>query len=210
MLRAAAVLAVLFAGCAVVAVIAPGNAFDLAVERAIQGVPGVAPLARGVSWFGNSRLDIVAPIAIGFGLLAVGLRLEVAALAASTLGATALTHLVKWLVDRARPATEIHVLETAHGASFPSGHVTEYVALAGVLAVFAHALIRDRVVRRTLIVFAFVPIVLVGPARVYLGAHWPTDVIGGYALAGAWLALVAQIYARQRARRLREPRRLRI
>jgi hypothetical protein len=56
---------------------------------------------------------------------------------------------------------------------------------------------RSRRARAWLLSAAVVVVLLVGASRVYLGAHWFTDVLGGYALGGAWLALVLALYLRR-------------
>jgi len=70
------------------------------------------------------------------------------------------------------------------GLNYPSGHVVHVVTFAGALAVLAY-----RAGRRDLILIALVPIVVTGPTRVLGDAHAIFDVIAGYLIGVAWLAL---------------------
>jgi undecaprenyl-diphosphatase len=99
---------------------------------------------------------------------------------AATIGAASLgVELVKLLVSRARPDLLDPLIEE-HGFSFPSGHSTLSMVAYGVLAVL---LTRSRLPRRaaTLVVIGLgVLVVLIGISRVWLGVHYPTDVIAGW------------------------------
>ncbi|MFN2544161.1 MAG: bifunctional DedA family/phosphatase PAP2 family protein [Actinomycetota bacterium] len=123
-------------------------------------------------------------------------------------GSVLLVHGIKALIDRPRPPAS-HFLVSATGPSFPSGHVTDAVALYGLLA----ALIASATPSWTRKVGAWAGAVIVGLAvgttRLYLGVHWLTDVLGGYALGGLWLftlltsVRVIEGVMRDRVRRVR-------
>jgi undecaprenyl-diphosphatase len=114
-------------------------------------------------------------------------------LAAASLGALALVNAAKALVDRPRPPDSL----AGHpfGSSFPSGHSAQGVAAWGMLAIVltGGCRLRTRVYAATA---AAAVALSVGASRIYLGVHWLTDVLGGYALAGAWLAVVLAVRLR--------------
>ena len=95
---------------------------------------------------------------------------------------------------RPRPGNPVHVLQHAGGYSFPSGHVMSYVAFFGFLAYVAWIQLRPTPVRALVIAVCVALVILVGPSRVYLGAHWASDVIGAYLLAGLWLSVMLRRY----------------
>ena len=90
---------------------------------------------------------------------------------------------VKQLVGRARPVVE-HAVAHAPGYSFPSGHATNTTVAAIALLVLLWPLLRHRG-RTVATVLAVVVVLLIGLDRVMLGAHYPSDVLGGYLLGGA-------------------------
>lgn len=108
----------------------------------------------------------------------------VAALALA--GIALLDESVKLLVHRARPPADLHAI-AAGGYSFPSGHTTLAAAMVPVLVLLVR-----RAGRRgwALPVLAAVWVLVVGVSRVYLGVHYPSDVLGGWLLGGAWATLV--------------------
>ena len=181
---------------------------DLAVAKEIQepraaGVV-ISPLLRAASVPGNVPWVFI-PFVAAVGFLAARRLWSAAILMALTPTGDAMGGAVKQLVARARPPADVlAVVGNPPGFSFPSGHVVHYVVFFGALAVLSHHALRpsavpDRRVRAGLLVVfgvSMVLIALVGPSRVFLGAHWPSDVVGGYVLGGAWL--VALLAAHQR------------
>jgi membrane protein DedA with SNARE-associated domain/membrane-associated phospholipid phosphatase len=108
------------------------------------------------------------------------------------LGGQVLDDIVKSLVDRPRP--DISALVQASGSSFPSGHATAGATLClGLAYVFTRG--RDWAPSIWIWTAGGLTAILIGLSRVYLGVHWPTDVIGGLALGSAWTAVCATAMA---------------
>ncbi len=109
-----------------------------------------------------------------------------ALLAGAYLGAGALSQLTKALVGRPRPPIALAV---AHypGLAFPSGHATVSIAVWGMIASLAAAAAGRWTMKVAVWTAAVLLIAVIGATRLYLGAHWLTDVIGGWALGALWL-----------------------
>ncbi len=84
--------------------------------------------------------------------------------------------------------------------SFPSGHVLLYSSGLGFIWFLAYTSRLPGLMRRLALLLSGAVILLIGPARVYCGEHWPSDVVAGYLLGSSWLALVIRFYSRIRAR----------
>ncbi len=123
----------------------------------------------------------------------------------AVLGATLWTQLFKLGFARPRPELVPHAVRVT-SASFPSGHssgaAAVYLTLGGLLASFQE----QRRVKLFIISLAVAVTILVGLSRLYLGVHWPSDVLAGWALGAGWAVLcwLVVTYLR-RARMLREP-----
>jgi membrane-associated phospholipid phosphatase len=144
-------------------------------------------VVRAVTRLGNYQLLI--PLVIMAGLVGSAWRRTwrpLLLLAGAYGGAVVLTFLVKALVGRPRPPSAL-ALGSFGGMAFPSGHALQATAVWGMLAVLAAAgLIRWWT--KVLVWSAGAAVaVAVGASRVYLGAHWMTDVICGWVLGGLWL-----------------------
>ncbi len=85
-----------------------------------------------------------------------------------------------------RTSTPQTALPYGGGFSFPSGHVVTYIANFGMPAYLAGIDLRDRPARAIVIAPWMGLLVLIGPSRVYIGAHWASDVLGAYLLGSLW------------------------
>ena len=100
-----------------------------------------------------------------------------------------LTLALKQAVARPRPPLS-GALAAADGYAFPSGHAATAAAAFGVLAFLCAAPLRARTARVAMWAGAAIAATLVGISRIYLGVHWSTDVLGGWAFGALWLAVV--------------------
>lgn len=191
----------------------PVTAVDVAITREFQEnlAPWLQTLMRIVSYPGSSFLlpALIGLTAIGFWLL--GLRLEgIVTLALSSVSAL-LNVLIKLIVHRPRPtAGLVEVLQGATGNSFPSGHVMAYLAFWGLLFSFGIILFQGwRWWRIALLIVPAFFVIMVGPSRIYLGAHWASDVLGSYLIGGVLLGITLWIYLRLKERGVLETERAR-
>ena len=152
-------------------------------------------LMRAISWPGYPPQ---APIITGVILLVlyvIGLRRQTVMAASVGLGVEVVDVIIKIIVHRPRPSpTLVHVVKHLDFYSFPSGHVTYYVAFFGFLLFLSYTSIRNSWLRIVPVVIFTGMIVLIGPSRVYLGEHWASDVLGGYLLGSASLLVGIRIY----------------
>jgi len=111
-------------------------------------------------------------------------------LIATVIGASATSYILKILIDRVRPSGLIpSAIETS--SSFPSGHATLSVALYGFLAYLLCKIYpKNTVLISTL---ATLIILAIGFSRLYLGVHFPTDILAGYIFGGVWLLIGIKI-----------------
>jgi membrane-associated phospholipid phosphatase len=106
---------------------------------------------------------------------------------------------MKDVVLRSRAsASLVGVLTPLSDPSFPSGHVVQYTALFGVAFFLVYVLAQPSARRTVALVLLAIPIVLVGPSRLYLGQHWLSDVMGAYAVAAMLLVPYCWAYAKWR------------
>jgi undecaprenyl-diphosphatase len=108
------------------------------------------------------------------------------------IGAELLFNVVKLLVDRTRPPVAMAVHHFG-GLAFPSGHATTASAVWGMVAALLVLGAPSRRARIILRLAGALLVIVVGLTRVYLGAHWASDVFGGWLLGGLWLVAVLRL-----------------
>ena len=150
----------------------------------------LTPVMQLVTWLGSSLFIVPFGIAVGVSLWRRRHSWQpLVMMAAAFLGAAGLYDIVKPVVGRARPPAALQVGRPDIGRAFPSGHATQSIAFYGMLAVVLIVWYAPRH-RRLFVAGAALITLVVGASRLYLGVHWLTDVLGGYALGLAWLSLV--------------------
>lgn len=150
---------------------------------------------RDVTGLGGVLLRNVFAAAAIAALLFLRLRREAMLFALTVAGGWLVNSLAKQLVGRARPEIVPHLIE-AGGNSFPSGHsfnsAVVYIAMA-----LAFAAISPRTtVRHTVIGCAIILSMAIAWTRVWLGVHWPTDVIAGWLGGAGWAFLASALLYR--------------
>ena len=118
-------------------------------------------------------------------------------LSAGALGVTILNSLIKHLVQRTRP--EVLHLVTEHGNSFPSGHSITSLFFYGMAIWLVWQYVDNRTAKWILTILLAIPMLLIGPTRVYLGVHYPTDVLGAWCLAIIAIVLMIEIISNRQS-----------
>ena len=175
---------------------------DVLISQWVQSWqrPGVTAFMEAVSEVGRSALLFGLAITVTV-LLFARRRNREGLVGAGAVVLLALVPLLQRLVDRPRPSAGLVGLDQPlSGLGFPSGHAYQAIVLFGALIYLATTLIGRTWLRRLTQVSLTFLILAIGISRVYLGAHWPSDVVGGYLIGGALLALmirgVTQIFSR--------------
>jgi undecaprenyl-diphosphatase len=107
----------------------------------------------------------------------------------SVAGAEIFVWIIKNIIDRPRPPlTNSLVSESTY--SFPSGHTFVAIAFYGLLVYFVIQSGRNKFFKIASFIFGLGLIILVGISRIYLGAHWPSDVFASVAVGSAWLTIL--------------------
>ncbi|HSE97832.1 MAG TPA: phosphatase PAP2 family protein [Blastocatellia bacterium] len=177
--------------------------WDLWLARLIQSItlPGFNLLMAWVSELGNGWKAYAIVIAAGFTLIAARFRVE-GIICMSGVGVGSLiSRVLKAISARPRPLnTLVDVSGRFSHESFPSGHVVFFVEFFGFLFFLSYVLFRRGRLRRAALIVLGLLISVIGISRVYLGAHWPSDVVGAYLAGGLWLMLMIEVYRRLKAR----------
>lgn len=152
---------------------------------------GLNPLVLAITDIGGKIL-LVAALAAATSAVALRLRswrpFVLAAVAGG--GGVVLVVGIKALIGRDRPEP-LYRAVVESGFSFPSGHTTNALIILGTVAWLISMVTADRTLRATAWVAAGILAVAVGLSRVYLGVHYPSDVLAGWVLGAAWLITVA-------------------
>ncbi|MEO8285390.1 MAG: phosphatase PAP2 family protein [Chloroflexota bacterium] len=169
---------------------------DVGITRIIQR-PNLRlydDLMHVVSQLGWRWISVGTRVSLTTLMWAAGFRME-SAFTLSTWSGDMLTILIKTRVLRPRPSKDlVRVMGELEEASFPSGHVVHYVTFYGFLFYLVFTHLKRRWFRTALLTLLAGLILLVGPSRVYMGHHWPSDVGGAYLVGTLWLGVIIVAY----------------
>lgn len=173
------------------------SSFDSIVIRFVQGRESASLTAvmKFFSAIGTGLPVVLITLAI-MAVLAflLGQRKELYLFAGVVLGSALLNEALKQAFRRARPT--LHRIAEANGYSFPSGHSMAAFSLYGITAFLLWKHARSSFRRVALIIGSVIFILAIGISRIYLGVHYPSDVVGGYLASGCWLACCMWFYQR--------------
>lgn len=175
--------------------------FDSTVINFIQGLesPAITSFMKIITFLGSSVFIILLSISILYFLYKVlNHRSELILFVAALIGSNILCVLLKLFFHRARP--DLHRLIEISGYSFPSGHATNAMTVYGILTFILWRNIRTKSGRSLLIITSLIMILLIGISRIYLGVHFPSDVIAGYFTGGFWISTAILYYQRYKER----------
>jgi undecaprenyl-diphosphatase len=173
------------------------SSFDDSINALIR--PARVPLATVVLWLVSLPGDppVIAPLTVVTALLLAmwGLRPGAVLLIATMAGEAVVQHFVEVLFARPRPSAHFALIRLPVPYAFPSGHAWASLLLAAILGlVLWRSLPRNWPVRVAIVSGVLAVALLVGASRVYLGVHWPTDVLGGWVLAVFSFVAVSAAY----------------
>lgn len=186
-----------FVALMIVATAGEPHAFDTRILLALRvdgrpdqplGPPWLELAMRDISSFASTTVLLLVMAAAVAYLLAVGRRATALFVLFVLGGGQLLTSLLKLAVDRPRPELVSHLVEVLT-LSFPSGHAMGAALTYGTLGVLAAGIAPTRAAKVCLLSLAVAVTLLVGVSRVYLGVHWPSDVMAGWCAGFAWAAL---------------------
>ena len=148
----------------------------------------VEELARDMTALGSlGVLTLLVSASVLF-LLMARQRKDAWTMLAATVGGIAVVLILKALLARSRPD---ELLRSVHVStpSFPSGHTMMSTVTYLTLGAFMARELRSRTLKMYVMLLALVVSVIVGMTRVYLGVHWPSDVLAGWSFGAAWALL---------------------
>ena len=198
--------AALFAFFKIASEVSEGD--TMALDRAILTglrLPADPALPIGPHWlpeamtsitaFGSmTGLLLVSLTTIGFLLLGGRTRTALFVFAATS-GGIAFAALLKLAYARPRPVLVPHLVDVT-SSSFPSGHAADSAIVYLTLAALLARTVKERALRIYIIGSAMLLTLLIGISRIYLGVHWPSDVVAGWTIGAAWALACSLAYSR--------------
>lgn len=173
-------------------------AFDTALQVAIRGdLPDIlTALYRGITMIGNPEVQAVTVPLLGVVFVLKKWKSEAIWLAVNGILAGVLILALKPIYARPRPSIQ-HLVE-AGGVSFPSGHSLGAMLIIGTLIIIVYQRLREGMTRQLVLLSLGLLITLIGLSRIYLGVHYPSDVLSGFLLGYSVLNIGFPIYDQKR------------
>ena len=175
---------------------------QLSAWLARNRTPALTTFFIVVTSLGSTAAGTIVAVVLGVYLLRRRQRYWFAATILTIAGGSLLNRFLKLAFQRARPEVDDPVSAFA-GYSFPSGHTMAASVVFGTLALFMFTRKKNLRARAVVMCLAVLVILLVGFSRIYLGAHYLTDVLAAMAEGVAWVSLSFTIVAAWKRMRLR-------
>jgi undecaprenyl-diphosphatase len=151
---------------------------------------------KAATWVAEGWQQVIFVIVVALIVWRYIGKLEAALTAAAGLS-TIFIAVPKWIVGRSRPSPDqVSVWAVLNNNGFPSGHAFFSMVFFGLIIYFIVTYIDKSVYRSLTIAFLIFLIIIIGASRVYLGVHWPSDVLGGYLFGGTFLGLFILLHRR--------------
>lgn len=165
--------------------------FDSLVRNTVHqhASPAVTIVMKGFTVIGASVCTFVVLAAAVISFWLAGMRRAAIMLLIAMAGSLVLELSLKHVFHRARPEPYFNV-PLPGSYSFPSGHALAAACLYGMLAYLVTARVHRRGTRIAVWMFCLGMIVMIGLSRIYLGVHYPSDVVAGYMTACVWLVML--------------------
>ena len=178
--------------------------FDEATRNAVHELasPTLTATMRGISFTGSSLFLTCATVGIFIWLMLRGWQRDAWLLAITMVGAGILNTTLKLTFHRPRPVPFFNLL-APESYSFPSGHSLASFCFFGAVASILTARITNPKINLLTWICAATLVFLIGLSRIYLGVHYTTDVLAGYAAALIWIAVIRFVELRIVRRRNR-------
>ncbi|QFU14903.1 phosphatase PAP2 family protein [Microvirga thermotolerans] len=173
------------------------HAFDTAILLALRSPQNLAdPLgpgwleesARDITGLGGYAILTLVTASSVIYLLMAGKRGAAALVAVAVVGGALLSTGLKLGFERPRPELVPHATQV-YTASFPSGHAMLSAVTYLTLGALLSRVQERRRIKAFIMGLAVAATLLVGASRIYLGVHWPSDVLGGWTVGAAWASL---------------------
>ncbi len=159
-------------------------AFDTAVREWFYSIrsPWLTEVVKGITFMGNTKTIIA--LCIVFLIIPKLTRKFGLPIAAAAIVGAGINKIIKHVMMRPRPDVSLHLIEQG-GWSFPSGHSISGLLMYGLLAWLIRRYVKDKRIANIATVLLTLLWIGVGLSRIYLGVHYPTDVLGGWTLGMA-------------------------
>jgi undecaprenyl-diphosphatase len=169
--------------------------FDRTIIDRVQGLetPILTSMMKFFTFIGSAPFVIILSFFLLLFLYKVlHHRLELILFVAAITGSALLNGILKHFFQRVRP--DFHRLIEIEGYSFPSGHAMNAFSVYSIISFLLWRHIQSRIGRSILILISVVLILAIGISRIYLGVHYPSDIIGGYFASGFWVTTAIMFF----------------
>jgi len=177
------------------------HSWDISVSHEIQEDQNILldTFMKAFSWLGT--VYVAGTVVLAFTVIFLIFKyVKEGLFILSCILSGAVSYVLKMIIDRPRPTMDfVRIVEETHYQSFPSGHVLFYTVFFGSLIIIALSSKLLKISLKIFVVAVCLAMVVLGAvSRIYLGAHWFTDVLGGFIVGVLFLMVTGSIYLRSK------------